>query len=91
VVATATGGIPEVVADGETGLLVPIDADPADPYGAPRDPGGFAGAFAEAVNTLVDDPARCSAMGVAGRKRVVENFGWTAVAERVRGIYSTLV
>jgi starch synthase len=91
VVATRTGGIPEVVADGETGILVPIDPDPLDPYGAPRDADQFAGAFADAVNALVSDPARSSAMGVAGRKRAVEHFSWTAIAERTRDLYASLL
>jgi len=91
VVATKTGGIPEVVADGETGILVPIDPDPADPYGAPRDAAAFAGAFAEAVNALACDPARALAMGAAGRKRAVEHFSWTAIAERTRALYASLL
>jgi alpha-maltose-1-phosphate synthase len=91
VVATRTGGIPEVVADGECGTLVPIDPDPRDPYGAPRDPDAFAGAFADAVNALIDDPAQATAMGAAGRKRAVENFSWTAIAERTRDLYASLL
>ena len=91
VVATRTGGIPEVVADGETGILVPIDPDPADPYGAPRDPAAFAGAFAEAINALVRDPERARAFGVAGRKCAVESFSWTAIAERTRDLYASLL
>jgi starch synthase len=91
VVATATGGIPEVVADGETGVLVPIDPDPADPYGAPKDPAAFAAAFADAVNGLVRDPARTRAFGEAGRRRAVEHFSWTAIAERTRDLYASLL
>jgi len=91
VVATRTGGIPEVVADGETGVLVPIDPDPGDPYGAPRDPAAFAGAIADAVNELVRDPTRAAAMGAAGRRRAVEEFSWTAIAERTYTLYSSLL
>jgi starch synthase len=91
VVATATGGIPEVVADGSTGILVPIDPDPADPYGAPRDPAAFAASIADAVNALLADPARRSAMGKAGRERAVEHFSWAAIAERTRQLYASLL
>ena len=91
VVATATGGIPEVVVDGETGLLVPIDPDPDDPYGAPRDPAAFAAALADRIASLVDDPGRAGRFGDAGRRRAVEEFSWTAVAERTRDLYAELV
>ncbi len=90
VVATATGGIPEVVEDGVTGLLVPFD--PVDgPSREPRDPEAFAAAIAERVNELLRDPERAQAMGAAGRHRAVEQFGWAAVAERVAALYRALV
>ncbi|HZO63159.1 MAG TPA: glycosyltransferase, partial [Gaiellaceae bacterium] len=86
VVATATGGIPEVVEDGVTGLLVPFD--PADDASrAPRDPARFARDIAERVNRLLGDPDEARRMGEAGRSRAVAEFGWAAVAERVAALY----
>jgi alpha-maltose-1-phosphate synthase len=89
VVATATGGIPEVVADGVTGLLVPFDPVD-DPSREPRDPARFAADMAERVNELLRDPERAQAMGEAGRRRAVEEFRWAAVAARVLALYRTL-
>jgi starch synthase len=76
VVASRVGGIPEVVAEGETGLLVP----PADPP-----------ALAAAVNELLADPERARRMGLAGRERVLKHFTWRAVAERTLALYERLV
>ena len=90
VVATATGGIPEVVEDGVTGLLVPFDPVD-DPSREPRDPERFAADIAERVNELLRDPERARALGRAGRARAVEQFGWTAVAERVVELYRSLI
>jgi len=84
VVATATGGIPEVVADGSTGLLVPID-QAAD--GTPHDPDAFAADLAERVNRLLADPALAARMGEAGRIRAVEHFSWERIAERTMELY----
>ena len=89
VVASRTGGIPEIVVDGETGLLV--DVDPGDDaYGTPRDPQRFARDLAAAINTLVADPQRAAAFGRAGRQRVVDHFSWTAIAERTVEVYRSV-
>jgi starch synthase len=89
VVATATGGIPEVVADGETGLLVPIDQVP-DGSGTPLDPARFTADLAAAITQLLEDPARAAAMGEAGRRRAVDHFSWEAIAERTVEVYRSV-
>lgn len=86
VVATATGGIPEVVVDGSTGLLVPID-QATDGTGTPLDPEQYVADFAAALNAVVADPDRAAEMGRAGRARAIESFSWTAIAERTVEIY----
>ena len=90
VVATATGGIPEVVEDEVTGLLVPLD--PVDDASrTPRDPERFARDIAERVIRLLDDPAEARRFGLAGRERTVTEFSWSTVAERVDALYQTLL
>jgi starch synthase len=90
VVATATGGIPEVVADGETGLLVPFE--PGDEVTRePTDPALFAADLAERVNVLLADPERARTMGRAGRARVLEHFSWRAIAEETVDLYRSAV
>jgi alpha-maltose-1-phosphate synthase len=81
VVASAVGGIPEVVTHGETGLLVPYDE---------TDPDCFEHDLACAVNTLVADPARARAMGRAGRARAERDFDWNAIARRTTDVYASL-
>jgi starch synthase len=90
VVATATGGIPEVVADGETGLLVPID-QVADGTGTPVDPDRFVADFAAGMRRLVEDPARAKEMGLAGRRRAVERFSWGTIAQDTMAVYQSLL
>jgi starch synthase len=88
VVATATGGIPEVVANGETGLLVPFESNGAD---GPRDPDRFAADIAERVNRLLADPELAERMGRAGRRRAVAEFSWSAIATETAALYAELV
>ncbi|HEX6922005.1 MAG TPA: glycogen synthase, partial [Actinomycetes bacterium] len=89
VVATATGGIPEVVADGETGLLVPLEqAD--DGTGTPLDPSRFEEDLASRLSALLADPDRARSMGQAGRRRAVEHFSWPAIATRTLDLYRSL-
>jgi starch synthase len=90
VVATAVGGIPEVVADGETGLLVPIDALD-EGSGEPCDPDRFARDLADRVNALLAAPERARAMGLAGRRRALTQFSWPAVAARTVELYESLI
>ena len=89
VVATATGGIVEVVQDGVTGLLVPFESAPGGIE--PRDPAGFVAGIASRVNSLLADPERAAAMGRAGRARAVESFAWPAIAEETVSVYRSLV
>lgn len=86
VVASAVGGIPDVVVDGETGMLVPFTRRSADDP-EPADPERFARELAEAVNTILRNPERGKAMGRKGRERVIADFGWDRVAERVMAVY----
>ncbi|MGH3129714.1 MAG: glycogen synthase [Gaiellaceae bacterium] len=89
VVATRTGGIPEVVVEGETGLLVPFD-DYDEATREPRDPERFAADIAERVNALLADPELARRFGEAGRKRAVERFSWRAIAEETVELYRSL-
>ncbi|WP_114906368.1 glycogen synthase [Ornithinimicrobium murale] len=86
VVATATGGIPEVVVDGETGWLVPIE-QVTDGTGTPTDPDAFVADLARTINDAVSDPDRARRMGEAGRSRAVEHFSWATIAERTVEVY----
>ncbi|MGW6602539.1 glycogen synthase [Streptomyces sp. NPDC055036] len=82
VVASAVGGIPEVVDDGGTGLLVPYDE---------RHPEAFESGLTEALNRVLDDPESAARMGTAGRRRAVREFGWDQVARRTYAVYEELL
>jgi starch synthase len=81
VVASRVGGIPEIVVEDETGFLVDVDPD---------QPEATAAALADRISLLLDDPRRAHAMGRAGRRRVIERFGWPAIATRTAELYASL-
>jgi alpha-maltose-1-phosphate synthase len=89
VVASATGGIKEVVVDGQTGFLVPFDQDPVTSF--PRAPEQFARDLAARINQLMNDRELCRRFGEAGRRRVEETFSWTAIAHQTVDLYQQLI
>lgn len=89
VVASSTGGIKEVVVEGETGYLVPFEADRVT--GFPTDPGSFAQDLAVRITMLLEDPEKCRRFGDAGRKRVEDIFSWTAIADQTIDLYRKLI
>ncbi len=90
VVASATGGIPEVVAHGETGLLVPLE-QVTDGTGTPLDPEKFVADFAAALIEVVNDPARARAMGEKGRLRAQDHFSWESIVEQTLEVYRSVL
>jgi starch synthase len=90
VVGTATGGIPEVIVDGETGRLVPIDqAD--DGTGTPLDPERFVNDLANTLTEVLSDPQTADRMGQAGRARAETHFSWSTISEQTQAVYRSLV
>ena len=89
VVASATGGIKEVVVDNQTGFLVPFEQDPATSF--PIHPEKFARDLAARINDLLSDEQKCKRFGEAGRKRVENIFSWTAIADQTIDLYRHLI
>jgi starch synthase len=90
VVASAVGGIKEVVVDGETGFLVPLQQMAESPF-EPIDPDRFARDLAEKINVLMADPELRRRFGKAGRRRAIEKFSWSAIAGQTKNLYEELV
>ena len=86
VVATHTGGIPEIVVDGETGYLVPIETAGSD--SEPADPARFAQDLAGRINGLIENPSLARSMGESGRQRVIEHFSWASAADKTAALYA---
>ncbi|WP_282134928.1 glycogen synthase [Seonamhaeicola maritimus] len=90
VVASAVGGIKEVVVPGETGILIPLEQQDSAPFEA-IDPDKFSRDLAEGINKVINDDALRNKMAVNGRKRVEEHFDWVAIAKQVEELYKSLI
>ena len=89
VVATAVGGIKEVVVDGETGFLVPLEQMKESPF-APVDPDKFSRDLAARINELMADPGLREKFGKAGRKLAEQKFSWSAIAQETKALYESV-
>lgn len=89
VVASAVGGIKEVVVDGETGILVPLEQQNVAPF-EPKDADKFSRDLANGINKLINDKVLRNVMAKKGRKRVEDYFDWTAIAKQVEELYKSL-
>ena len=89
VVASAVGGIPEVVVHGETGYLVPVEQMTASPF-EPVEPEKFSRDLAARINEIMADPAKQKAFGNAGRQRAIDTFSWASIAKQTKALYETL-
>ena len=90
VVASAVGGIKEVVVDGETGILVPVTQQNVAPF-EPTNPDKFARDLADGVNKVINNKELRDSMAIKGRKRVEEHFDWIAIAKQVEELYKSLI
>ena len=90
VLGTATGGIPEVIVDGETGILVPID-QVNDGTGAPVNPDKFVGDLSDALNEILSNPQRARTWGAAAQKRARDHFSWESIADRTVEVYNAVL
>jgi glycosyltransferase involved in cell wall biosynthesis len=89
VVASAVGGIREVVRHGETGYLVTVEQMQESPF-EPLDPARFSKDLAQRVNELMADPVKQVSFGKAGRQRAIELFSWSSIAQQTRDLYESL-
>ncbi|UKM65494.1 glycogen synthase [Flavobacteriaceae bacterium GSB9] len=90
VVASAVGGIKEVVVDGETGLLIPLEQQTEAPF-EPINPDTFSRDLAEGINKVIRDKALRESMAKKGRKRVEDYFDWVAISKQVEDLYKSLI
>lgn len=90
VVGSMVGGIPEVVVHDETGYLVPVAQQRESPFN-PLHPAAFAQDLAHQVNRLMEDPAKCKRFAQAGRKRALEQFSWSSIAQQTHQLYNSLI